>query len=448
MGEIEQYRLFSGGALRERPARLAALGALKEAMLRREGALAAALQADLGKCAFEAYATELGSVLHEISLAERKLKGWMRPRRLGGGIVNFPARGYTVAEPKGRVLVLAPWNYPVQLSLLPLATALAAGNVVTLALSEKSPASSRAVAELVAEAFPGGEAEACVAGPARCTELLAERWDHIFFTGSPRVGRIVAKAAAERLIPVTLELGGKSPCIVDATADLALSARRILWGKCLNAGQTCVAPDYLLVDRRVKADFLAALSRAFAELFPDGTASPSWGKLVDAAAYRRLAELVAGEQVLFAGGDFAEEEGKFPLLVVAASGDSPCMRQELFGPVLPLVEFATFEEARALVDRHPDPLALYVFSRDSRFIRRCLQIPFGGGCVNDTVSHIVSPLPFGGRGTSGLGAYHGERGFRELSHEKSVLVRGRREMAVKYPPYGARAERLMRKLWK
>ena len=434
-----QRAYFRSGATRGLGFRREQLRKLLRGLGDWEPALLEALAADLGKSPFEAYATELGVVRGEIRAALGHLKGWARTKRVPGPLTQFPSGGRLMAEPKGCVLILAPWNYPVQLILAPLVSAMAAGNCAVLVLPEDAPRTSGVLAEMLERLYPPEYVAVRRASVEGNTRLLDLGFDHIFFTGSPRVGRIVMAAAAKNLTPVTLELGGKSPCIVDRTADIPLAARRIVWGKCLNAGQTCVAPDYVLVQEPVREAFLRELRRQAEVLFPGGMlASGDYPQIVNRRHFDRLAGLLDGERVLL-GGEADPEGRKLALTVLDAPGpERPVMKEEIFGPILPVIPYGEIGEALDFVLERPKPLALYLFTRDREVSRRVLgELSFGGGCLNDTIVHLLPHnLPFGGVGESGMGGCHGKAGFDTFTHWKPVLKRGTwLDLPVRYPPY-------------
>ncbi len=434
-----QRAYYRTGATRGLKFRREQLQKLLEGLKAWEPALLEALAADLGKSPFEAYATELGVVRGEIRTALRHLKSWARIKRVPGPLTQFPSGGRLMAEPKGCVLILAPWNYPVQLILAPLVSAIAAGNCAVLVLPEDAPRTSEVLEQMLESLYPPEYVAVQRASVEGNTRLLALPFDHIFFTGSPRVGRIVMAAAAQNLTPVTLELGGKSPCIVDQTADIPLVARRILWGKCLNAGQTCVAPDYVLVQKPVREALLRELRRQAEVLFPGGMlASGDYPRIVNRRHFDRLMGLLEGETVLL-GGEADPEGRKLALTVLDAPGpERPVMKEEIFGPILPVIPYEKIEEVLDFVLERPKPLALYLFTRDREVSRRVLgELSFGGGCLNDTIVHLLPHnLPFGGVGESGMGGCHGKAGFDTFTHWKPVLKRGTwLDLPVRYPPY-------------
>lgn len=431
--------------------RVARLRGLRAALLAHRAELEAAVHADFRKHPAELEVTELQPVLTEIAHTIRHLPRWMRARRVPGTALLAGTRSRIRPEPRGRVLILAPWNYPLLLTLSPLAAAVAAGNVVLLRPSEKAPRTADALARVVSAAFPADEAAVLAGGVPLAEALLELPFDHFFFTGSTAVGRKVMEAGARHMASVTLELGGKSPAIVDRSADLALAAERIVWGKHVNAGQTCVAPDYVLVHRDQERPFLDAARAALARLYGDDPrASPDLPRLVDDAAFRRvsaiLAETVAaGARIEVGGGLDAAERYVAPTLLSGVEAGHPVMREEIFGPVLPVLTYDSLDEALDLVNARPQPLALYLFARDGAVVERVLGgTRAGGTVVNHVLCHLANPaLPFGGVGESGQGSYHGVHGFRAFSHERAVLYAGRHSLApLYYPPYGPRMRRL------
>ncbi|TDW99978.1 aldehyde dehydrogenase [Dinghuibacter silviterrae] len=420
------------------------LSRLKAALHRHEDALLEALHRDLRKPAVEAYATELGQVHQEITHTLRHLDAWARPDRRSTPLAFFPSRSVVYKEPLGVVLVIAPWNYPLMLLLHPLVGAIAAGNSVLCKPSEFAPATAVLIEQILGELFPP-EYVGVLQGDGRLVlpPLLAQgRPDHIFFTGSIPVGREILSMAAPPLIPVTLELGGKSPCIVGPTVDLLPAARRIVQGKFINAGQTCVAPDYLLVHRSIKAAFLdAVLSQLRAFFGEDPRSSPDYARIVHAGRFAKLTGYLPQGRILHGGDHDVADLYIGPTLLDDVSPDSPLMEEEIFGPLLPIFTYDTTEEALAFIRARPWPLALYVFSSDRSFADFFLrEVPFGGGCVNNTLVHFGNPsLPVGGIAYSGMGRYHGFESFRIFSHFKSVTRSGTwLDLRLKYPPYAGK----------
>ncbi len=417
-------------------ARKASLLALKTTIARHEADILAALQKDLNKSPAESYMTELGMVLFEISDALRHLKAWMRPEKKRAGIAQLPGRCRVYKEPLGVVLIMAPWNYPFQLSLSPLIGALAAGNRCILKPSNYAPETSKLLCRMITEAFDPLLVSVVIGGREENQQLLNERFDYIFFTGGITVGRLVLQKAAEHMTPVTLELGGKSPCIVDKTADLKVAARRIAFGKGLNSGQTCVAPDYCYVDASVREEFLKLLAAQFKGMYGDALLNDQWPKIVNSCHYERVTELI-GQDKVYAGGHGNGEKIE-PTILTDISWDSPVMREEIFGPVLPILSFTHLEDVIGAINAHEKPLALYLFTRDKAARDMVLsRVSFGGGCVNDTILHLASShTPFGGVGHSGMGRYHGKYSFDTFTHEKSVLLKALRPgISAMYPPF-------------
>jgi aldehyde dehydrogenase (NAD+) len=434
-----QRAFFASGASRPVAFRREALQRLRQALVQAEGDLLEALREDLGRPPAEAYASEVGFVLSEIDFTLRHLAGWARPRKERTPALLFPATSWIQPEPYGCTLVIGPWNYPVQLLLVPLLGAIAAGNCAVVKPSELAPRTAQVVERIIAASF-AREHVAVVQGGAEAVEaLLAQRFDYIFFTGGTRVGRLVMMAAARFLTPLTLELGGKSPCIVDAGADLAVAARRIAWGKFMNAGQTCVAPDFVLAHASVRGELVQRLAETVRAFYgEEPRSSPDFGRIVNTRHFDRLvAQLGSGR---IAAGGATDREARYiaPTVLDEVQWGDPVMQDEIFGPILPVLEFASLDEALERLRAMPRPLALYVFSGDRAVQDRVLrEVSSGGACINDTVSHLLNPrLPFGGVGDSGLGGYHGLHSFDTFSHLRGVVRRGTWfDLAAKYPPY-------------
>ena len=444
-----QRGYFASGATLALEARRAALRRLYGELRRREGDIAAALRADLGKCPEEAYMCETGLLLGGIRYLERHLPALMRARRAPTPLTQFRARSFVSPSPLGAVLIISPWNYPFLLSLGPLAAAVAAGNTAVLKPASSAPASAALIAEIVADVFAPEQVLAAAGGREENAALLEGRFDRIFFTGGAAAGREVLRRAAEHLTPVTLELGGKSPCIVDGTADIALAARRIACGKLINCGQTCVAPDYVLCDARVETELLSALAAEFRRQCPDALGDESYGHMVNARHFERVRALIDPQKVVYGGGCDPRSLKIEPTLLAGVTAADAVMGEEIFGPVLPVLTYRTLDEAVAFVESRPRPLALYLFTRSRENKKRVLaRCRFGGGCINDTVVHLANErLPFGGVGESGMGAYHGRRGFEEFSHLRGVMDRALRpDLPVKYRPFGAHTLALLRRL--
>ncbi|WP_091186507.1 aldehyde dehydrogenase family protein [Microbacterium humi] len=442
---------FASGLTKPYAWRVEQLRGLRRMLIDNQDVLERALHSDLGKHPTEAQVSEIGIVVGEVDYTLRHLRGWLRPRRVSIPLVLAPASARTVFEPLGTVLILGPWNYPVQLMLAPLVGALAAGNAVVLKPSELAPATSAALAALL-PVYLDERALAVVEGGAdAATALLSERFDHIFFTGSTRVGRIVAKAAAEHLTPVTLELGGKSPAFIDDSVDLATAARRLAWGKLLNAGQTCVAPDYVLATRATADALVPLLREALAEFYGDDPArSPDYGRMVTTDHTARMRDLLAGENAAIGGEVSVDDRYVAPTVVNGIDRDAPLMREEIFGPVLPIVHVSDAADAVSFITAREKPLSLYVFSDDDAVRRLFTRDTSSGGLgFNVPAAHLGVPgLPFGGVGASGMGAYHGERSFTTFSHAKAVLSKslGPDTMALLYPPFTAAKNAIARRI--
>ncbi len=421
-----------------------------DAMLReQEDVLLGALAADLGKPATEAYAADVGFLFADLRVARKHLGRWTKARRVSTPLVVQPAKAQIVHEPLGVALIIGPWNYPVQLVLAPLIGAIAAGNCAVLKPSEVAPRTSEVVARLVPQYLDSDCVAVIEGGVDETTALLAERFDHIFYTGNGRVGRVVMEAAAKHLTPVTLELGGKSPVIVAADADLDVAARRIAWGKFLNAGQTCIAPDYALVARGREAELVDRLARAVTEFYgADPKTSPDYARIVNDRHFDRVVRMIDGAHVVIGGDSDAAQRYVAPTVLADVTPDIPAMQEEIFGPVLPVLTVDDVDEAVRFVNERDRPLALYVFSGRTDVARDVIaRTSSGGACVNATMFHVAVPtLPFGGVGPSGMGAYHGRAGFETFSHAKSVLTRSTRiDPKFGYPPYTSFKNRLIRR---
>ena len=385
--------------------------------------------------------------LAELGYVEKHLARWMRDRHCPTPLAQFHARSFVVSQPYGVVLVMSPWNYPFMLAMEPLIGALAAGNCCVVKPSAYAPATSAVIRDILSACFPPELAAAVEGGRAENQALLDQRFDYIFFTGGVAVGREVMEKAARHLTPVTLELGGKSPCIVDATARLDLAAKRLVFGKLLNCGQTCVAPDYLLIDRRVKRPFLALVEKWIAAMYGGALDNAGYVRMVNRKHFDRVMGLIDPAKVVLGGRGDPETLKIQPTILDDVSPDDPVMQEEIFGPVLPVLTFDHVEQAQAFVREREHPLALYLFSQDKgvqeRFLR---QVSFGGGCINDTIIHLAtSRMPFGGVGNSGMGGYHGRASFDTFSHQKSIVKKSTwMDLPVRYAPYTPWKERLLR----
>lgn len=442
----EQRRFFRTGATLPVAGRREYLRRLSEIIRRMEPEIAAALQEDLGKSRAESYMTEIGLSLSELRYFRRNLPGLAARRRKPTPVAHMPARSYELPVPYGVVLIMSPWNYPFLLSIEPLIDALAAGNTAVVKVSADAPAAARVVEKLLSSVFPREYVAVIAGGREENQALLSQKFDYIFFTGGKAAGRFVMEQAAKTLTPVSLELGGKSPCIVDETADLKRAAVRIAFGKFINAGQTCVAPDYVLAQESICEPLIQLLSAAVKSQYgSDPLHNPHYPTIVNERHLYRLQALLDSEKLVFGGR--VEGLRMEPALMRGITLSDAAMQEEIFGPVLPVISYRTAEEAEAIIAAHPNPLALYLFSRNGEMKRRFLEkVPFGGGCLNDTLVHLASPhLRFGGIGESGMGSYHGRQGFETFSHIKSIVETpvgiG---LPLRYPPYTRRKEQLVR----
>ena len=398
-----------------------------------------ALYDDFKKPAFEALTTETGYIRAELNQTIKTIHSWAKPQLVLPSLINFPSTDYIYKEPYGKVLIISPWNYPYQLALCPLIAAVAAGNQVVLKPSELTPNTAKIIAKIINETFDKNHVECIEGGVEVTTSLLAKRWDYIFFTGSVAVGKIVAKAAAENLTPVTLELGGKNPCIIDATANLKLSAKRIVWGKFINAGQTCIAPDYILVSEKIKTAFVELLKKEITIAYGENPEiSSDFPRIINEKNWKRQLALLENQTILFGGKTNSADFYIAPTLVDEPSLDSLVMKDEIFGPILPILSFKNENDLEAIISTYEKPLSLYVFTENNTFAKKIIQkYSFGGGCINDTVIHFSNKrLPFGGVGQSGMGAYHGKLSFTIFSHQKSVVRKANWiDLPLRYAPY-------------
>ncbi len=412
---------------------------LRNLLKTREKEIFEALEKDLHKCEFESFIGEVGITLDEINYTLKHLESWMKTRKVSTPIALFPAKSYLQPEPYGNTLILAPWNYPFQLAISPLVGAIAAGNTAIVKPSEMAPHTSAMIAGLLKDVFDPAHVAVIEGGIDVNQVLLKMRFDLIFFTGSPLVGKLVMRAAAEHLTPVVLELGGKSPCFVDQDANLPLAAKRIAWGKFLNAGQTCVAPDYLLVHRSVRVEFVEELKKAITKAYGKEPAdSPDYPRIITERHFDRLNKLLEGQKIIFGGNSDPASRYIAPTLVDANGWSDPIMQDEIFGPLLPILEFHDLNGAIGNVNARPKPLALYYFGNEKDRQNAVLEkTSSGGACINDVISHLANPnLPFGGVGESGMGSYHGKKSFDSFTHEKSVLRNYNfPDPPVRYAPY-------------
>jgi aldehyde dehydrogenase (NAD+) len=435
----KQRTFFATGETKNYDFRLAQLKKLLDLIQGNDKLILEAVYADLRKPAIEAYGSEVLITLSEIKYAIKHLHKWMKPQKVGTPINLFPSSSYIYSEPLGVVLIVAPWNYPFALTIQPLIGAIAAGNCAILKPSEHTPHTSKAIAKIINDNFDPSFITAIEGGIETNQALLAEKFEHIFFTGGTAIGRIVMEAAAKHLTPVTLELGGKSPCIVDSECDLDVAAKRIVWGKFYNAGQTCVAPDYLLVQKNIKPVLIEKLVACVKNFFGDNPQqSPDFARIVNERQFDRLVELLDEGKILIGGHSDRSDRFIAPTLIDEILPTSKIMAEEIFGPILPILEYDQISEAIAFVNNQPKPLALYLFSNNRQKQQKIGQeVSFGGGCFNDTIMHLGNPeLPFGGVGSSGIGSYHGKATFDTFSHRKSILKNSFRfDLKWRYPPY-------------
>ncbi|WP_457786854.1 aldehyde dehydrogenase [Staphylococcus aureus] len=414
---------------------------LSKAIKSYESDILEALYTNLGKNKVEAYATEIGITLKSIKNARKELKNWTKTKNVDTPLYLFPTKSYIKKEPYGTVLIIAPFNYPFQLVFEPLIGAIAAGNTAIIKPSELTPNVARVIKRLINETFDANYIEVIEGGIEETQTLIHLPFDYVFFTGSENVGKIVYQAASENLVPVTLEMGGKSPVIVDETANIKVASERICFGKFTNAGQTCVAPDYILVHESVKDDLITALSKTLREFYGQNIQqSPDYGRIVNLKHYHRLTSLLNSAQMNIVFGGHSDEDERYiePTLLDHVTNDSAIMQEEIFGPILPILTYQSLDEAIAFIHQRPKPLSLYLFSEDENATQRVINdLSFGGGAINDTLMHLANPkLPFGGVGASGMGRYHGKYSFDTFTHEKSYIFKSTRlESGVHLPPY-------------
>ena len=417
---------------------------LKKEILSNEDKIFQALNNDLRKSNYETYLTEIGILISEIDLFLSNLKKWAKPKKVKSSLLSFPSSDYIYSEPYGKVLIISPWNYPFQLAVLPLMSAVAAGNTVVLKPSEHAPNTSSLIKEIIEKIFDKSHALVVEGAAETASKLLEYRWDYIFFTGSVKIGKIVATAAAKHLTPTTLELGGKNPCIIDDSVDLRLTSRRIVWGKFVNAGQTCIAPDFLIVKRNIKEQLVDHLSKEIERAYgKDPKESEDYPRIVNKTNLSRLSNMIKDTKILF-GGEYDIETCYFsPTIIDEPRIDSPIMDEEIFGPILPIISYDDENQIEKLISKYEKPLALYVFSTNKTFSEKIIRkYSFGGGAINDTIIHVGNPnLPFGGVGYSGIGAYHGKSSFDLLSHKKSIVKKGNwLDIKIRYAPYKGKLE--------
>lgn len=445
-----QHHYFLMQATKSTEFRLNALKKLHTAINKYEPEILAALKEDLNKPGLEAYMCEVGPTLEEIRFAIKNLPSWMQTKTVKTPLFYFPSKSFVVPEPYGVAAIFSAWNYPFALCFEPLVGAIAAGNCAIVKPSELTPAVSAVVARLITDTFDPNYIAVLEGGIDESTELLKQKLDYIFFTGSVKVGKVIMQAAAEHLTPLTLELGGKSPCIVTPSANVKAAAKRIAFGKFLNAGQTCIAPDYLLVHSRVKEAFLGQLANEIAEFFPNGDYS-DLPRIVNQRNFDRLTGLMKGEKVIIGGDCDRDRLFIAPTLLDDITWDAPIMQEEIFGPILPVLTYHDFDNIIAAINERPKPLACYLFTTNAKEEEKVLsQVSFGGGCINDTVIHYASPyLGFGGVGDSGIGSYHGKRSFDTFTHYKNIIRKSNwADSDMRYHPYSEAKFKIVKKVLK
>lgn len=446
----KQRQFYATGKTKALEFRLKALNRLEKSIKMHEEAIQIALMQDLGKSSMESYMTETGMTYAELSFVKKHLPCWMRDQRVPTPFAQFPSKSFVKKEPYGEVLIMAPWNYPFMLTMEPLIGAIAAGNCCVVKPSAYAPHTSAVIRLVIGKAFPENYVAVVEGGRRENADLLEQRFDYIFFTGGVNVGRLVLEKAAVHLTPVTLELGGKSPCIVEESADLSLAAKRLVFGKFLNSGQTCVAPDYCLVQESVKEKFLVYVKAWMVRMFGKSVfENPDYPHMVNRKHFDRVLKLAASEKILIGGG-FCEETLQIePTVLYPVSCKAPVMQEEIFGPILPVLTFQDIREAERMIREREKPLALYLFTKNRQVERRILRnLSFGGGCVNDTIVHLAtSEMGFGGVGNSGMGSYHGRKSFDTFTHEKSIVKKGNwLDLPVRYQPYSKWKEWTVRRM--
>ncbi|HFJ9403457.1 TPA: aldehyde dehydrogenase [Bacillus paranthracis] len=450
----EHKEFFHTGSTKTLQFRLEQLRKLKDGIQRYEKRIIKALYKDLGKSEFEAYVTEVGFLLDSINNTMKNLKKWMKPEKVKTPFTLWPAKSFIMKEPYGTVLIIGPYNYPFQLLIEPLIGVIATGNCAVLKPSENTPHITSVVNELISELFDKSYVRVIEGEKETTSTLIHAPFDYIFFTGSVQVGKIVMEAAAKNLVPVTLELGGKSPVIVDKTANIDLAAKRIVWGKLLNTGQTCIAPDYMMVHSDVKEELISKMKETIVNYYGENSMqSKDYGRIVNERQFDRLASIIEQdkENVIFGGTSVKENLYIEPTLLEAKSWSDATMQDEIFGPILPILEYNQLEEAIQTINKRPKPLALYVFTEDKQCEEEVLsRLSFGGGCINDTIFHSAnSHLPFGGVGNAGIGAYHGKYSFDLFSHHKSIVKKSTKmDVSFVMPPYSEKKMDFIRKFLK
>lgn len=443
-----QRKFFSTGKTLDIKFRIEALDMLKETIRTHETELLEAIRTDLGKSASESYMCEVGLALAKITHIKKHIRSWSRTRRKLTPLTNFHAKSMIVQEPYGVVLIMSPWNYPMLLTIEPLLGAIAAGNCAVVKPSAYSPETSKVIQQLISQTFEPEYITVITGGRAENADLLEQKFDYIFFTGGITVGKLVMEKASRHLTPVTLELGGKSPCIIDHSANLRLAARRITFGKFLNCGQTCIAPDYVLIEKSIHDEFVKLLKEETIKMYgEDIFANKDYGKMVNQKHFDRVAGLITKEKIVHGGRLKSETLQIEPTILDNVTPNDPAMQEEIFGPVLPIIIVSDTNEAASFIKNRPKPLALYLFTSDKKVEKQFLrEVPFGGGCINDTIIHIAANnMPFGGVGNSGMGSYHGKKTFETFSHSKSIVKKYTwLDISMRYQPYTRWKDKLVR----
>ncbi len=435
----KQRTFFNLNSTKDVSFRVEQLNKLKDVILEYENMIMDSLYKDLGKSQFESYSTEVGIVLSEISYALDNIGNWTKVKKVKTPITNFKSKSYIYPEPYGNVFIISPWNYPFQLTMAPLIGAIAAGNTVLIKPSSSSIHTSKVMEKMINENFPEELIHLVNVDSNSANYILNKKFDYIFYTGSVSIGKLIMKKAAEHLTPVTLELGGKSPCIVDKEGDIDIFAKRIVWGKLLNAGQTCVAPDYVYVHRDIKSEFIEKLIYYIEEFYGnDIKNNDEYARIINERHFNRLSSLMDNDKVVYGGDSDIDDLYISPTIMNNITWDDPIMEDEIFGPILPILEYESIVEVIEDIKMRPRPLALYVFSTNSKVVDKIINsLSFGGGCVNDTIMHLTNPhMPFGGVGNSGIGAYHGKYSFDTFTHYKSISNKSLSpDIDTRYPPY-------------
>lgn len=446
-----QRKFFNSHKTMDLKFRLDALRRLRKGIQENEKEIIKAIYDDFRKPEFETYETEIGVVLDEIRHAEKNLSKWIKPKKVRTPITNFKSKSVIYPEPYGVVLIVSPWNYPFQLTIAPLIGAICAGNCSIIKTASYTTNTSKVISKLIGENFNQEYIKVIEGGREVNEAVFREKFDYIFFTGSPNVGRIVMKAAAENLTPVTLELGGKSPCIVHEDADLEIAARRIVWGKFINCGQTCIAPDYVMVHRNVKTKLLSNIERYIKQFYGnDPSKSKDFARIINLKHFNRLCGLIDDKKVVVGGVKKENELYISPTVMDNVKWDDAVMQEEIFGPILPVMTYESIDDIVYTLNEKHKPLALYLFTNNEKHKKRIIkETSYGGGCINDTIMHIVnSNMPFGGVGNSGIGGYHGISSFKTFSHMKSVLEKSTKiDIQLRYPPYDGKLK-LIKKILK